>query len=126
MDANYMERIFELQKRNLRDEEKKWYFYSHLELLDWIAWELEEVKQEIKQNNSVYLEDELADVFWCYMRLLTSLEREKYISIEKVFERGEQKYRERTKAIENNISWDEIKIKQKKERKQEHNEFYNT
>lgn len=124
MNIKYIKRILKLQKRSMMNEEKKWYFFSHHDLLDWIFWELEEVKVEIKQNNKVYLEDELADVFWCYIRLLYSLDQDKYIDIEKVFERAEEKFWERTEAVENDITWDEIKKIQKEKRESEHNTLY--
>ena len=58
------------------------------------------------------------------MRLLYSLEQEEYIDISKVFERAESKFRERVDAVENNISWDEIKKIQKEKREKEHNNLY--
>lgn len=94
--------------------------------LDWIREELEEVQEEIKEENSVYLEDELGDVFWDYLCLLHSLENEwKISSVEKVFERCYKKFGERV-----GYNWDwwnnwqEIKDKQKLELRLEHNKLY--
>ena len=47
----------------------KWY----KTYLKWLYDELDEAKAEIKKDNSVYLEDELWDVFWDYISLLNSL-----------------------------------------------------
>ena len=124
MDAKYIERILDLQKRKVSDENKKWYHFDMNHLINWIQWELSEVQDEIKQNNTIYLEDELADVFWTYTRLLCSLEIDGYIDIQQVFQRAEAKFRERVDAVENNISWDEIKKIQKEKREKEHNTLY--
>ena len=95
--------------------------------VEWIKNELEEVDAEIRENNSVYLEDELWDVFWDYMCLLHSLKNEwKISSIEKVFERSYKKFSER--VWENGDQWHkwaEVKAKQKEELKKEHNKLYN-
>lgn len=60
------------------------------------------------------------------MRLLYSLEKDKYIDINNVFKRVESKYLERIEAVEQDISWDEIKVKQKADLKKEHDLKYNS
>jgi len=55
---------------------------------------------ELKENNTVYLEDELADVLWCYLCLTHSLHKKAYISDpKKIFERAYKKYDERLEAV---------------------------
>ncbi|MDA9129021.1 nucleotide pyrophosphohydrolase [Candidatus Gracilibacteria bacterium] len=86
--------------------------------------EIEEAKQEVKQDNSVYLETELGDIFWTYLNTLYCLEQEGYISKEKVFERCLKKFSERTEGIQEGVLWNSIKEKQKHDLLQEHNEKY--
>ena len=124
MTQDFLENIYNLLKRKVKNEQERWYFFDHFELLDWIYGELDEVKEEIKSENSVFLEDELADVFWTYMRLLYSLEQEKKISIENVFQQVEEKFQERIQALENGISWEEIKGIQKEKREMKHKMLY--
>lgn len=93
-----------------------------------VIWEMQEAIDEIKQNNSVYLEDELGDVFWTYISLMKSLEKQWYIeSVENVFNRCDKKFGERIWYVRENTyewAWEEIKKKQKIERKNEHEEKY--
>ena len=93
---------------------------------DWVLDEIQEVKDEYRENNSVYLEDELWDVFWDYMCLLHSLEQEKKIDMEKVFERCYKKFSERiwVNWDWNWNNWQEVKQAQKQELLQEHNLKY--
>ncbi|MDD3145418.1 MAG: MazG nucleotide pyrophosphohydrolase domain-containing protein [Candidatus Gracilibacteria bacterium] len=94
--------------------------------LDGIRDELYEVEDEIKEKNSVYLEDELGDVFWNYLCLLHSLENEgKITNAEKVFERCYKKFGERVGYDgDGGHNWQEVKDKQKQELKLEHNKLY--
>ena len=94
----------------------------------WLVWEIEEAFDEIKKDNSVYLEDELWDIFWTYITLLQWLKKRWYItSVEKVFDRSYNKFNWRLDYVIKNDypnSWKEIKDIQKIERKKEHNEKY--
>ncbi len=106
---------------------KKISFYKWSQTyLDWIKDEVEEVKAELRENNTVYLEDELGDIFWNYLCLLHSLEDEwKITSLDKVFERCYKKFSERVWYDGDwNKDWDEVKKIQKEELKKEHNKFY--
>lgn len=94
--------------------------------LDEIIWEIEEVRNENRENNSIYLEDELWDILWGYINLLYFLENEGKIQANNVIKCCLKKYDERTKALENNISWDDIKKKQKKDLLEEHKKRYET
>jgi len=86
----------------------------------WLIWEIEEAFDEIKEDNSVYLEDELWDIFWTYITLLQWLKKRWYIeSVEKVFERSYKKFAWRMDYVIKNDypnSWKEIKDIQKIER----------
>ena len=93
---------------------------------EWIIDELKEAEDEMRENNSVYLEDELWDIFWDYLNMLYCLEKKWYITKENVFKRCEKKFLERTDALRNEISWNDIKKKQKKELLEEHNTKYNS
>ncbi|MGE4443548.1 MAG: MazG nucleotide pyrophosphohydrolase domain-containing protein [Candidatus Altimarinota bacterium] len=89
--------------------------------------EIEEVKEELKQNNSVYLEDELGDIFRCYINLLKKLEKEGYIeSLENVFSHADKKFSQRINGRKNGISWQTTKEIQKQELKKEHDLKYNS
>lgn len=62
--------------------------------------EVEEVQQELKEKNQVYLEDELGDILWDYLNLLIALESEgKITDLKKVFLRAEIKYEARVEAF---------------------------
>jgi len=97
--------------------------------------ELHEVKNEIRENNQVYLEDELGDILWDYMNILHVLEDKGLIAdVESVLTRSMQKYKERVDVIlqsDRDISqqkkaWDTVKEKQKQDLKQEHDALYHT
>lgn len=121
---NFLEIFFNLAKRKLEINTQlaqktfPWENYndwlSHEIYIPGIKNEIDEVIPEIRKENSVYLEDELWDIFWTYINLLYCLEQEWYISKENVFERAFQKYSQRTSGLENGILWDEIKKLQKR------------
>lgn len=106
-------------------------FYKWWETyFNWIYDELSEAKEEIKLDNSVYLEDELWDIFWDYLCLLQSLQKRWYIKdVKNVFERSHKKLNERIEARKNEekyaySTWQKVKAKQKKELLDEHNSLY--
>ena len=125
-----IKKLLEVAEKRIQyfiDKKIPWYTW-HKVFLDWLVEELEEAKEEIKQNNSVYLEDELGDVFWDMMCLLTSLEQEWLIKKEKVFERAYKKFSERINYVQSREemqSWEEIKKIQKQRRQKEHDDLYN-
>lgn len=109
------------------DIKDPWYKW-HQTYIDWIQDEFDEIKKELKQNNTVYLEDELWDLFWDFMCLLNSLEHENMItSQENVFKRAYEKFHERISEVrkegnEHRETWKNIKSKQKAKREKEHKE----
>jgi NTP pyrophosphatase (non-canonical NTP hydrolase) len=75
-----------LQMKDTRYQGSQTYFEE-------IRKEIDEAEAENKENNTIYLEDELGDIFWDYMMLLNALASEgKITNIEKVFERCYQKF----------------------------------
>lgn len=88
--------------------------------------EIQEAKAEVKENNSVYLEDELWDIFWDYLCLIETLKNEgKITNLEKVFERCYKKFSERIdEKTWKNRDWQEVKKLQKEKLKKEHFEKY--
>lgn len=95
--------------------------------IDGLRDEVAEVADEIKENNAVYLEDELSDIAWDYATLIALAEYRGLIpSAEGVLEHGFQKYSERTPAflLGNQDLWNEIKAKQKETLNQRHKVMY--
>ncbi len=94
--------------------------------------EVQEVSDELKLNNQVYLQDELWDIFWNYMNFLTLLESQWYISdINIVLQQSFKKFSERTSAVidktdkpSSDIARDEVKKIQKERLEQQHNKLY--
>ena len=89
--------------------------------------EVEEVKEELKENNEVHLVDELSDIAWDYAVLLCVLENRGLISdVEDVIAHAHEKYTQRTPAFLEASSelWEEIKVKQKAELARRHQEKY--
>ena len=110
------------------DSKHKGFYKWHETYHQWMIEEVEEAFDEIKEKNSIYLEDELWDVFWDYCCLLQSLQKEWYIeNVENVFKRSYKKFSERIDYVRKNdypSSWKEIKDIQKIEREKEHKEKY--
>lgn len=120
-----IDKIFKLSKEriyHLHNEDDKGFYKWNQTFIDWIKDELQEVKYEIKRNNSVYLEDELWDIMWNYFCLLHSLEEDKLIDEQKVFARCYKKYSERLAHNPWINQWNEVKAKQKLELKKQHKE----
>lgn len=76
--------------------------------------EIDEVTEEIERSRRCYLEDELGDVLWNYLNVLTSLEKESGICPQNVLARACKKYEERISGIESGEAWSEIKQRQKR------------
>lgn len=93
--------------------------------LDGLQDEIDEVRTEHKDNNSVYLEDELWDILWNYLNLLYCFEQDSFIDTDKVYERCIKKYSQRLEWAKKWVAWNDIKSQQKKELLDEHNKKYN-
>jgi len=103
-----------------------WWYEWYKTYIKSIKEEIAETEEEIKENNSVHLEDELWDIFWNFVCLTNSLSEDKLINKEKVFERCYNKFHERLypDAETEAKNWKIIKDKQKKRLKEEHDEMY--
>jgi NTP pyrophosphatase (non-canonical NTP hydrolase) len=121
-------KIFALSQKRIEDLENddKWWYNGYETFLKWMREEIDEMEEELKEDNSVHLEDELGDILWDYLSFINVLEKRNYISsAEKVFERIHKKYGERLDAVygqKTEDAWHEVKKKQKEELHQEHKE----
>ncbi len=89
--------------------------------------EVQEVKEEMRENNEIRLVDELSDIAWDYAVLLSVLEDRGYIpSVDAVIEHANEKYTERMPAFlqASQELWEEIKVRQKAELRRRHGEKY--
>lgn len=112
------------------------WWISHIEideLTHFIKWEIKEVEDELREKNSVYLENELWDIAYCYFNAILRLHKEGYIDKNKVFQRAEKKFRERLwawwKEEERNLwynseIWKNVKARQNRELADEHEKLY--
>ncbi|MEZ4200561.1 MAG: MazG nucleotide pyrophosphohydrolase domain-containing protein [Candidatus Paceibacterota bacterium] len=81
-----------------------------------IAKEAAEVLPEVKEQNAIHLTDELGDVFWDFINLVSlCADRGLIDSVDDVFIAAVDKYTERSKAFSesNDEKWNEIKGVQK-------------
>lgn len=107
------DRLFELARRKtVFDESNTWYKGSETYLAG-IKNEVDEVIEEIPRSRQCYLEDELGDVLWDYLNVLTTLEKEHGIDTNAVLLRACRKYEERVSGIELGRKWSDIKEQQK-------------
>lgn len=93
---------------------------------EWLINEIKEAEEEYVEGKKVYLEDELWDVIWCFLRIVNMLNRDGKINSQRIFERAIKKYSQRMEWIDENTSWEErkrqwreVKKIQKAELKQE-------
>ncbi len=110
------------------DKNSNWCKWS-ITYFKWLQNEVLEVEYELKENNLVYLEDELWDVLFSYLNLLKQLEYEwKISSIKNIILRSEKKFEQRIKPLKWQKDllpiWNKIKAKQKQRLKKEHNLKY--
>ncbi len=117
---NYFEKLLQIGKRKINFDKKHSWSIGSRTYLNEINRELDEVKEELDKNRTCYLEEELGDVLWDYINILVNLEEEKGINIESVLNRACKKFDQRVSGIENGLTWNEIKMNQKKELENEH------
>jgi NTP pyrophosphatase (non-canonical NTP hydrolase) len=113
-----------VDRKNSIDKTTNWSDGS-ITYLNELKTEIIEVEEELQLERVCYLEDELADVLWDYLNVLKCLEEEKGISSCSVLNRAYVKYNERVTAIENNISWEDIKNEQNNKLSNEHDALLN-
>ena len=102
---------------DIKRGEKKYFDFEWL--LNEISSEILEVKEELKENNHPYLEDELGDILWGWIILVQKLQREGLVnSHEAIFKRALKKYKERILPLKGDMSdnetWQRVKEEQKK------------
>jgi len=125
---NFYEKIKTLSENRIAfflEKNHEWYNGSGTYFSELVE-EVAEAAIENKENNKVYLENELGDVFWDYICLLNSLKVEwKIDSIDSVLKRSYDKFSERSWVDGRGmIPWDEIKKTQKLKLEKEHNNMY--
>jgi len=96
--------------------------------IEWLIGELlsevDEVKEEIKENNAPLLEDELGDILWGWLILVQKLKAKGLVvSHENIIKRALKKYQQRITPLKGNKEdceiWKRVKEKQKLELKKE-------
>lgn len=128
------------EKLNKLSENRAKHFHENEDPSGWYQWsetyfeelpqEMSEALEENRENNSVYLEDELWDVIWDYLMLLNTLKLEwKITSVDAVLKRAYDKFSERVwkdgkKILWDQWEWNKIKRGQKVKREKEHREKY--
>ena len=95
--------------------------------VDLMKQEIEEMHSELKKDNTIYLEEELGDIFWDYLNLIHILKEKGYIeSYTNIFKASRKKFKARIHGDLKWFSWQDIKKKQKQENKKKHTEKYGT
>ncbi|MEW6991139.1 MazG nucleotide pyrophosphohydrolase domain-containing protein [Colwelliaceae bacterium 6441] len=107
------------QRKAKFDESNTWSSGSDTYLSE-IKNEVDEVIEETPKSRKCYLEDELGDVLWDYLNILTSVEKEVSIDAEAVLKRACKKYEERISGIAIGKKWSDIKELQKIALENEH------
>ncbi len=121
-----LEELIKLSKKKAEIDKKRGEknYFDFEWLLNEISNELIEVKEEIKENNHPYLEDELGDILWGWIILVKKLQDEGLVnSHDAIFKRALKKYQERILPLKGDSSdndiWQKVKNKQKKALKEE-------
>ena len=100
------------KRKTVFDETSTWSNGAETYLAE-IKNEVDEVIEELPKSRKCYLEDELGDILWDYLNILTALEKEVGIDTKAVLARACRKYEERISGIETGNKWSDIKEKQK-------------
>lgn len=106
-----------------------WFKWSDT-YFDEMEWEIAEARVENRWDNSVYLEDELWDVFWNCLMIANTLKQEwKIDSVDAILKRAYNKFSERLwtdgkQDLWTQWEWNRIKRGQKVKRQKEHDEKY--
>ena len=103
-----------IAKRKTKFDENNTWSNGSATYLAEIKNEVDEVIEELPKSRQNYLEDELGDILWDYLNVLTSLEKEVGIDANAVLKRACRKYEQRVSGIESGEQWSDIKIRQKK------------
>ncbi len=113
------DKLLDIAKRKSEfDKSNAWYSGASTYLSE-IKKEVDEVLDELPKHRIGHLEDELGDVLWDCLNAILCLEKEAGVKMDSIVQRACRKYEERVSAIENGISWEDVKRKQKKKLEQE-------
>ena len=107
------EQLLKIAKRKTQFDKGNSWSNGAKTYLAGIKEEVDEVIEELPKSRQCYLEDELGDILWDYLNVLSALEDEKGIDTQAVLTRACQKYEERISGIESGKTWADIKEKQK-------------
>ena len=124
---NECQELIELSKLNHQKDIKRGTkrYLENSSLLKAIVSEVQEVKEEIRSNNTPKLEDELCDILWGWMMLVENLKDLGLVSShERILKRALNKYQERIlpligEEIQDELIWQEVKNKQQEALKRE-------
>ncbi len=99
-------------------------YFNNEWIINELLSEIKEVKEEIRPNNTPYLEDELGDILWGWLVLVQKLKSKGLVTSHKaIIQRALKKYSERINSLtgdsSDNKRWQEIKNKQKEALKRE-------
>jgi NTP pyrophosphatase (non-canonical NTP hydrolase) len=120
MNIESIQKLLAVVDRKYRYDQKGTWSNGATTYLTALKEEVKEVEEELKQNRTCFIEDELGDILWDYLSALKCLEHEKGIDVSNVLKRALNKYDERITGIENGTPWNKIKDKQKAELKEEY------
>jgi NTP pyrophosphatase (non-canonical NTP hydrolase) len=106
--------LLAIAKRKTKFDESNTWSKGSTTYLEEIKKEVDEVIEELPKSRQCYLEEELGDVLWDYLNVLSALEKEIGIDTTEVLTRACRKYEQRVSGIESGEQWSDIKIRQKK------------
>ncbi len=112
---NELQQLLQIAKRKHQIDQRSGWGQGGLTYLHDIKTEVDEVLEEMPKARRCYLEDELADVLWNYVNVLTALDSRGEIAIESVLRRACDKFEQRVAGIESGQSWQAIKVRQQAE-----------
>ncbi len=99
-------------------------YFNNEWIINEILSEIKEVKEEIRPNNTPYLEDELGDILWGWLVLVQKLQSKGLVTSHKaIIQRALKKYSERINSLtgdsSDNKRWQEVKKQQQEALKRE-------
>ncbi len=110
-----LERLLQLAKRKHAIDQQTGWGERGLTYLNDIKSEVDEVLDERPKHRRCYLEDELADVIWNYVNVLTAFEYNGEIEIDSLLKRACEKYQQRVDGIESGMKWQQVKALQQQQ-----------
>ncbi len=99
-------------------------YFNNEWIINELLSEIKEVKEEIRPNNTPYLEDELGHILWGWLVLVQKLKSKGLVTSHKaILQRALKKYSERINSLTGDSSdskrWQEVKKRQKEALKRE-------